>query len=296
VVEGAQSCFTSLAADRESAARPQATFRPLLDHRPHRTFTAVLPHRPKTRVWGFSDTPSGRLSRRSRGRSMFTPGSRACAYKTASGLGKWPNSDPIQEQGGINLYEFVGNNSIGQIDYLGEDFGLGGPFGMLFYGLFGPPFSSPPLSSAFVEQAKKSAAVVERTLMFGLIPQFKCGQSGTAPVSKNENIGIGSTYSGQWQLNLTGNCHWTCEKATSPDCCCACQVTCDFTGHFSKTWTFQPWGYNDKNRQPVFEYLWAVSLENQALLYGIPGGKYYMSGDFNDSQSAPPPPIKVCNK
>ena len=30
---------------------------------------------------------------------MFTPGSQACAYKTASGLGKWPNRDPLGEVG-----------------------------------------------------------------------------------------------------------------------------------------------------------------------------------------------------
>jgi hypothetical protein len=30
---------------------------------------------------------------------MFTPGLRACAYKSASGLGKWPNRDPIGEAG-----------------------------------------------------------------------------------------------------------------------------------------------------------------------------------------------------
>ncbi len=119
MVEGAQSCFTFLAADRESAARQCATFGPLLDYRPHRTFTAVLPHRPKTRVGFFSGNPSGRLSRRRRFRSMFTPGSRACGYKTASGLGKWPNRDPIGEKGGKNLYAFVGNDPVNEFDPLG---------------------------------------------------------------------------------------------------------------------------------------------------------------------------------
>jgi hypothetical protein len=52
---------------------------------------------------------------------MFTPGSRTCAYKTASGLGKWPNRDPNEEFGGLNIYEFVANNPLKLID----PFGLG---------------------------------------------------------------------------------------------------------------------------------------------------------------------------
>jgi RHS repeat-associated protein len=32
------------------------------------------------------------------------------------GLGRWINRDPIQEAGGINIYAFVGNQSINQID------------------------------------------------------------------------------------------------------------------------------------------------------------------------------------
>ncbi len=31
----------------------------------------------------------------------------------------WPNRDPIQERGGINLYGLVRNNPIGRVDYLG---------------------------------------------------------------------------------------------------------------------------------------------------------------------------------
>ena len=33
--------------------------------------------------------------------------------------GRWPSRDPIEEEGGINLYGFVGNNGIGRIDRLG---------------------------------------------------------------------------------------------------------------------------------------------------------------------------------
>ena len=64
---------------------------------------------------------------------MFTPGSRACGYKTASGRGEWPNHDPIAEPGfevlrrlksdifgdGPNLYLFVGNAPVYRVDAFG---------------------------------------------------------------------------------------------------------------------------------------------------------------------------------
>jgi len=33
--------------------------------------------------------------------------------------GRWPSRDPIEEEGGLNLYGFVGNDGVSQIDYLG---------------------------------------------------------------------------------------------------------------------------------------------------------------------------------
>ncbi|PAW61434.1 MAG: hypothetical protein B9S37_05675 [Verrucomicrobiia bacterium Tous-C3TDCM] len=35
-------------------------------------------------------------------------------------LGRWINRDPIEELGGMNLYGFVGNDGVGEWDYLGN--------------------------------------------------------------------------------------------------------------------------------------------------------------------------------
>ena len=34
--------------------------------------------------------------------------------------GKWPSRDPIVEEGGVNLYGFVGNDGVNRWDYLGQ--------------------------------------------------------------------------------------------------------------------------------------------------------------------------------
>jgi hypothetical protein len=51
-----------------------------------------------------------------------------------SGRHEWLSRDPIQEQSGLNLYDFVANNPISQVDSLGEDFiaiGTKAAFGFL---------------------------------------------------------------------------------------------------------------------------------------------------------------------
>ncbi len=35
--------------------------------------------------------------------------------------GRWPSMDPIEEEGGVNLYGFVGNDGVNRWDYLGLD-------------------------------------------------------------------------------------------------------------------------------------------------------------------------------
>ena len=35
--------------------------------------------------------------------------------------GRWPSRDPLEEEGGMNLYEFVGNDAISTVDPFGQD-------------------------------------------------------------------------------------------------------------------------------------------------------------------------------
>ncbi len=51
----------------------------------------------------------------------------ACGYKTVSGRGKWPNRDPIGELGGINLYEYAGNDAVDNVDPFGLQDGMANP-------------------------------------------------------------------------------------------------------------------------------------------------------------------------
>lgn len=42
-------------------------------------------------------------------------------------IGRWLSRDPIEEEGGINLYGFVGNNAITEVDTLGQQYGFPHP-------------------------------------------------------------------------------------------------------------------------------------------------------------------------
>ena len=42
--------------------------------------------------------------------------------------GRWPSRDPIEEEGGLNLYGFVGNDGVDRFDVLGRWFGFDDAF------------------------------------------------------------------------------------------------------------------------------------------------------------------------
>ncbi len=45
---------------------------------------------------------------------------RPTATKSASGIPYWPSRDPIEEEGGMNLYGFAGNDGLNRVDSLGQ--------------------------------------------------------------------------------------------------------------------------------------------------------------------------------
>ena len=75
--------------------------------------------RPRNRVWGFS---AGRRFYQL-GSSRQRPEPRRKSGPTPTvftpGIPQWPSRDPIEEEGGVNLYGFVGDSPLGRLDLLG---------------------------------------------------------------------------------------------------------------------------------------------------------------------------------
>ena len=51
---------------------------------------------------------------------MSTCGFRRYTYQSVTGRSGWPSRDPIEEEDGNNLYNYVGNNSVSKVDVLGQ--------------------------------------------------------------------------------------------------------------------------------------------------------------------------------
>ena len=101
---------------------------------------------PKNRVWGFFAKPNRTRLGNLRQAPETRRKNRPTPTKTASGViytglyyygyryydpetGRWLNRDPIEEQGGYNLYGFVANDGVNAIDVIGLWFADGSPRG-----------------------------------------------------------------------------------------------------------------------------------------------------------------------
>ena len=88
----------------------------------------------ENRVWGFSGVAAARASRERSNRQYPRRKNESTPTTTASGmryygfryyspeLGRWVSRDPVEEEGGVNLFAFVENSPINLIDPLGEQY------------------------------------------------------------------------------------------------------------------------------------------------------------------------------
>jgi len=69
---------------------------------------------------GYSGKPLATKVLHHRNRKPKTTGVTFYTYRYYDPVtGRWPSRDPIEEEGGVNLYGFVGNDGVGNIDLLG---------------------------------------------------------------------------------------------------------------------------------------------------------------------------------
>src|SRR5208283_949073 len=84
---------------------------------------AIRPDSLETRVGGCDHPASGQTSATASQALENAMGCGGCGYGIASGQANWLNRDPIGENGGFNIYGFVGNNPVNFVDPYGLAFG-----------------------------------------------------------------------------------------------------------------------------------------------------------------------------
>ena len=77
--------------------------------------------RPKNRAWGFSRNDRNLPLENGLRCPELRQKSRPSPTVFTSGIPQWPSRDPIGEEGGLNLYGFVGNDGVNKWDLLGME-------------------------------------------------------------------------------------------------------------------------------------------------------------------------------
>ena len=103
--------MTLLAEHEEASLATKKRWQPS----PSKSLTST----PKNRVWDFENTPSGRPSVDPDLSWENATSSVHFTHENASGRAEWLSRDPIGENGGINLYGYVGNDPEDQVDQWG---------------------------------------------------------------------------------------------------------------------------------------------------------------------------------
>ena len=74
--------------------------------------------------------------------------------------GRWPSRDPIEEEGGLNLYGFLGNNSLGWTDYLGREVTVPPPIEITGIPILPP--DPPPVDGSKIKPDTQCAGIAFR--------------------------------------------------------------------------------------------------------------------------------------
>ena len=139
------------------------------DYAPSKT-----PTRSQNRVGDFFCEAGERVGENRLASRISTKEKKSCSYELASGRPYWINRDPIEEQGGLNLYAMVGNRPINYFDYLGYQMS-GANYGFPHV-VYRPPNTNYPKPSDYLPSwAKKfSFSAPSIALSFGL-SEFSLG-------------------------------------------------------------------------------------------------------------------------
>jgi RHS repeat-associated protein len=107
-------------------------------------------------------------------------------------LQRWSNKDPIQEQGGINLYEFAGNNSANNFDLLGLD-NTAGPWTVGWQWLTGtgPRSQNFGNDDPFTEMLQQHEWVEETRQKIEGELAAQCASCNKTPLQGNNNYELG---------------------------------------------------------------------------------------------------------
>jgi RHS repeat-associated protein len=206
-----------------------------------------------------------------------------------SSTGRWLSRDRLGEKGGFNLYGFVSERPTVAFDPFGLDDSsstVGGSWSALLTWLLGNPQDNYTLSTG-LEDAITSDPDLVKLLMAIPLKFIHCKNSGTFPLVYNDGGPTsgyaipGEEHMGKFQLKVSGNCNWSCGVCrTVAPCSCQCGVTCNLTFSISKTYTFQPWGFNDENASFITTLAWLIGNGVSIVQYGSPSG-YYISDTFS---------------
>jgi hypothetical protein len=106
-------------------------------------------------------------------------------------LQRWPNRDPIEEQGGNNLYECVANNPLNNIDSLGLD-NSAGPWTTGWQWLTGGPQTQNFGNGDYFTQLLQQHSHIDdlRNTLRGQLAS-QCGNCDHTPLGGNDNYQLG---------------------------------------------------------------------------------------------------------